>query len=48
MPGSILAKFPALPSELKYGFLGRSLALVDTQAGLVVDVLPDVLPLPGR
>lgn len=44
MPAQLLAVLPALPPELEYRFLGRSLVLIDTRAGLVVDVLPDVLP----
>ena len=46
MPGSLLAKLPPLPDGLVYRFLGRSLLLVDTDAGLIVDLIPDVLPLP--
>ena len=44
MPAQLLAKLPTLPPELEYRFLGRSLVLIDTRAGLVVDALPDVLP----
>ena len=47
MPAPILTKLPALPEQLEFRFLGRSLILIDTQAGLVVDVLHDVLPV-GR
>ena len=46
MPGSLLAKLPSLPSGLEYRFLGRSLVLLDADAGLVVDLIPDVLPSP--
>ena len=45
MPGSLLVKLPSLPPVLEYRFLGRSLVLLDTDAGLVVDLIPDVLPL---
>ena len=45
MPGSLLAKLPALPQGLEYRFVGRSLVLLDTDAGLVVDLIPDTLPL---
>lgn len=45
MPGQLLAQLPPLPKELEYRFLGRSLLLVDQDAQLIVDVLPDVLPL---
>jgi hypothetical protein len=47
MPTPILTKLPALPEQLEFRFLGRSLILIDTQAGLVVDVLHDVLPVSG-
>ena len=44
MPTAILLKLPSLPEELEFRFLGRSLVLIDKHAGLVVDVLHDVLP----
>jgi hypothetical protein len=46
MPASLLAKLPSVPNGLEYRFLGRSLLLVDTDAALVVDLIPDVLPPP--
>ena len=46
MPAALLATLPVLPRELEYRFLGRSLLLVDADAGLVVDLIPDVLPQP--
>ena len=46
MPGSLLAKLPSLPPGLEYRFLSRSLLLLDADAGLVVDLIPDVLPPP--
>lgn len=45
-PG-LLWRLPALPPELEYRVVGRTLALVDVRAGLTVDVLPDALPLPS-
>ena len=42
-PGCVLATLPSLPEELQYRFVGRDLVLVDIEANLVVDVLPDVL-----
>jgi len=47
-PASILSLLPALPDELQYRFVGRDLALVDTDADLVIDVLPDALAAPPR
>ena len=35
---------PALPQELEYRFVGGDLVLLDVDANLVVDVLPDALP----
>jgi hypothetical protein len=42
-PACVLATLPPLPEELQYRFVGRSLVLVDIEANLIVDVLPDVL-----
>jgi hypothetical protein len=42
-PGCVLATLPSLPEELQYRFVGRDLVLVDIEANLIVDVLPDVL-----
>ena len=44
MPACLIAALPALPPELQYRFVGRTLVLVDVGAGLVVDLLPDALP----
>jgi hypothetical protein len=44
MPAPLLAKLPDLPPELEYRFLGRSLLLIDSDAALVIDFIPDVLP----
>jgi hypothetical protein len=37
---------PQLPSELEYRLIERDLILLDVDADLVVDILPDALPLP--
>jgi hypothetical protein len=37
---------PVLPEELEYRLVGSSLVLLDVTADLVVDTLPDALPLP--
>jgi hypothetical protein len=42
-PPCVLATLPSLPEELQYRFVGRDLVLVDIEANLIVDVLPDVL-----
>jgi hypothetical protein len=39
---SLLAKLPALPTELEYRIVGRDLVLVDASIDLVVDVLESV------
>ncbi len=42
-PPCVLAVLPALPEELQYRFVGPDLVLVDINANLIVDVLPDAL-----
>src|SRR5215469_1266449 len=42
MPPSLLLNLPRLPKELEYRFVGRELILHDTQASLIVDVIPDL------
>ena len=44
MPPLLLDRLPALPVEVQYRFIGRDLVLVDVEANLVVDILPDALP----
>jgi hypothetical protein len=44
MPPALLLRLPPLAPELQYRFIGRTLILLDVDANLVVDVLPDVLP----
>ena len=44
VPPSLLSKFPSLPEELDYRFVGRSLILRDTKANVIVDILPDAIP----
>jgi hypothetical protein len=41
----ILEALPELPDEVEYRFFGRDLVLLDVEAGLVVDVLKQALPL---
>jgi hypothetical protein len=44
VPGSLLKNLPILPNGLEYRIAGKSLALRDTNANLVVDYLPNALP----
>jgi hypothetical protein len=43
-PPLILMRLPALPMELSYRFVGRSLVLLDNKTNLIVDFIPDILP----
>jgi hypothetical protein len=43
MPPQLLQSLPALPEELQYRIIGRSLVLWDYHANLIVDFLPDAL-----
>jgi hypothetical protein len=43
-PPRLLLRLPPLAPELQYRFLGRTLILLDVDASLIVDVLPDALP----
>jgi hypothetical protein len=44
MAGCLLDVLPALPEELQFRFVNRDLVLVDIDADLIIDVLPDALP----
>lgn len=44
MPPTLLVKLPALPKQLHYRFVGRSMLLVDKEARLIVDYMPQALP----
>jgi hypothetical protein len=43
MPVDVTAALPDLPWPLQYRFVCRDLVLLDLDAGLIVDVLPDAL-----
>ena len=43
MPIAVIEALPPLPDELQYRLVGGRLVLVDIHAGLVVDVLRNVL-----
>jgi hypothetical protein len=44
MSWCLLDVLPALPEGLQFRFVDRDLVLVDIEANLVIDVLPDALP----
>ncbi len=44
IPPTLLQVLPILPKGLVYGIAGKTLALRDTNANIVVDFLPDALP----
>lgn len=46
VPASLLLKMPPLPDQVKYGFVGRALILRDTEASVILDFVPDVVPDP--
>jgi hypothetical protein len=43
MPPTLLEALPALPPELQYRFVGLDLILLDVDARLIVDFVPDAL-----
>ena len=43
-PPTLLLKLPELPPELAYRFVGHDLALKDTKASLIVDLIPNAIP----
>ena len=43
-PPTLLSKLPQLPQELAFRIVGRDLALKDTKAGLIVDLIPNAIP----
>ena len=45
VPPALLLRLPTLPDVLEYRFLGRHLILRDIKANLIVDFIPDVVPL---
>jgi hypothetical protein len=46
MPADVIEALPELPWPLQYRFACRDLVLLDVDAGLIVDVLPDALTAP--
>jgi hypothetical protein len=47
-PANLLKKLPELPKELEYRIVGRHLILRDTTGNVIVDIVRDVFPIPGR
>ena len=45
VPPTLLQKFPKLPDEVAYRIVGRDLVLLDLKANLVVDLIPEAIPL---
>jgi hypothetical protein len=48
MPPRVLAALPSLPQGLQYRFVGRDLILIDLDANLVIDILPEAIPQPAN
>ena len=47
VPPSLLLKLPPLPEQVRYRFVGRTLILRDTEANVILDFIPDVVPDPS-
>ena len=46
-PPGVLRQLPPLPKPLEYRFVQRNLIIRDSEANLIVDVLPDATPAAG-
>jgi hypothetical protein len=46
MPPALLSRLPRLPAPLAYQFVGSTLLVNDSDAGIILDFLPDALPGP--
>jgi hypothetical protein len=44
VPPSLLLKMPQLPEQVRYRFVGRALLLRDTEANVILDFIPDIVP----
>ena len=44
VPPSLLLAFPKLPDQVTYRIVGRDLILLDVQANLIVDRIPEIIP----
>jgi len=47
VPPSLLLRLPLLPEQVRYRFIGRALILRDTEANVILDYIPDVVPDPS-
>lgn len=45
MPPTLLLKLPQLPEEVRYQFVGRDLILRDTEANVILDFIPNAVPV---
>lgn len=44
MPPEVLSNLPNLPEKLQYHFVGRTLILLDADARIIVDFMPNAMP----
>src|ERR1700740_1306540 len=44
LPPTLLLKLPKLPDQVGYRIVGRDLILLDVEANLVIDRIPDIFP----
>ena len=44
VPPTLLLRFPKLPDQVAYRIVGRDLILLDVEASLVIDRIPDIFP----
>jgi hypothetical protein len=44
VPPTLLLKFPKLPDQVAYRIVARDLILLDVEANLVIDRIPDIFP----
>jgi hypothetical protein len=44
MSPTLLLSLPQLPKDLRYRFIGRSLAIMDRDSSLIIDYMPNALP----
>jgi len=44
MPPNVLSNLPKLPEPLQYRFIGRTLILLDGDAELIIDYMPNAMP----
>jgi hypothetical protein len=45
MPPDLLARLPRLPRGLEYRFVNHDLVLRDIDANLIIDVVPEAIPV---